>query len=71
MRLEKIGRKFTYEYVMKDANDKDKTVKFNLGKLDMEATPEQVNTVAAAVEALFTGRKTDVLVTDSNRYFED
>ncbi|MBC9709664.1 MAG: hypothetical protein H9W80_10630 [Enterococcus sp.] len=71
MRFEKTARKFTYEYIIKDENNKDKIIKFNLSKLDMDVKPEQINTVASAVEALFAGYKSDVLVTDTNRYFED
>ncbi len=36
MRFEKTARKFTYEYIMKDENGKDKIIKFNLSKLDLE-----------------------------------
>ena len=70
MRFEETGKKFTYEYVIKE-NGKDKIVKFNLSKLDLSIKPEQVKAVAEALEALFTGYKSDVLVTDTNRYFED
>ena len=71
MRLQAIGKTFTYEYIYKTADDKDKTVKFNLNKLDMDVKPEQINAVAEALETLFIGRRTDVLVIDSNRYFAD
>ena len=71
MRFEKTARKFTYEYIMKDENGKDKIIKFNLSKLDLDVKPEQVKAVAEALETLFAGYKSDVLVIDSNRYFED
>lgn len=71
MRFEEVGKKFTYEYVIKNSDGKDKIVKFNLSKLDLSIKPEQVAAVAEALEALFAGYKSDVLVTDTNRYFED